>query len=153
MTVLANGRPAQPTTWYSAMCLCFELLLTQRSRMSDMKCVRDTMGQGSTRTIFHAVACSSEAFYIQVEFFSRVFGNVLHCCVGTKVCTVHVGHCPPFLAWFLVDEQVRVQAIANLVGCMAHSGTWDVIESAIFGHVWWQAVSYYNGARPIFCPH
>ena len=35
----------------------------------------------------------------------------------------------PFLHAFLVDENVRVQAIANLAGCMAHSDTWDVIES------------------------
>ena len=35
----------------------------------------------------------------------------------------------------LADEQVQVQAIANLARYMAHFGTWDVIESVIFGHV------------------
>ena len=45
MTIFANCCQARLTTLYSAVCLCCKPLLTQRSRITWMKCVRNTMGQ------------------------------------------------------------------------------------------------------------
>ena len=68
MTILANGRPAQLTTWYSTMCLCFEALLTQSSRIPEMKCARDTIGQEVNAQ--HLPYCGLQlAILLQVEFF------------------------------------------------------------------------------------
>ena len=56
MTDLANGRLARVTTWYSAVCLCFEPLLIQRS--AGRRVYVTQWDYRSTRNIFQVVARS-----------------------------------------------------------------------------------------------
>ena len=78
-----------------------EPLLTQRSGITETKCVRDTWGQEA-----NAEQLPGRGPQLASQVFWPRFGSVLHCCplrsardgdsvVGTKVYTVHVGHCPP----------------------------------------------------------
>ena len=39
---LTNGRLARETLWYSAVCVCCELLLTRHSGITGTTCIRDT---------------------------------------------------------------------------------------------------------------
>ena len=148
MTILANGRLARVTTWYSAVCLCFRPLLTQRSEITGTTCVRDTMGLqlGQSGTSYRSWLVARQP--LQVKFLLVVLlaasCNVVPCVVrtigtvlfATKVCTVRVG---PFLP-FLVDfQQINMfefkPQITNLAGCMAHYSTLSVIETVVFGRV------------------
>ena len=101
MTILANGCLARVTTWYSAMCLCLEPLLGGITRAM---CVRDKMwlwvnqehlpGRGS-KLASHCRSSLAELLAVSftvVLCIVRAIGTVLFV---TKVCTVHVGHCPP----------------------------------------------------------
>ena len=57
-----------------------------------------------------------------------------------------------FLYAFLVDEHVPVQAIANLAGCMTHSGTWVMELSYLDMCLWlctFSASLYVHGS----CSH
>ena len=105
MMIHANGHLALVTTWYSTVCLCFEPLLTQRSRNTRATCVRGKMrlwvntehlsGRGSQLASHCRSSCLVEVLAVSctvVLCVVRAIGTVLF---ATKVCTVHVGHCSP----------------------------------------------------------
>ena len=76
------------------MCLCFGQLLTKRSEITRTMCIRDAMGVWVNAEHFQTVILAALLAVpcTVVRCVVRTVGTVLFV---IKVCTVHVGHCPP----------------------------------------------------------